>query len=77
MIEDAEKRALTPYENIRAPRPWETETDEKKTEYLKQAYTQAGEEIERRERDEDAEEKRIQEQIALIKAKHSKSLQKE
>ena len=71
MIDNVEKKAQTPFENIRTPRPWEIDTDEHKRKYMKSAYIEVEKKIDRREAEKDKEESRIQAEIDAIRRKNA------
>jgi hypothetical protein len=74
MIDNVEKKAQTPFENIRTPRPWEIDTDEHKRKYMKAAHIEVEQKIDRREAEKDQEEARIKAEIEAIKRKNSQKL---
>ena len=71
MIDNAEKKAQTPFENIRTPRPWEIDTDEHKRKYMKAAHLEVESKIDRREAEKDQEEARIKAEIEAIRRKNA------
>ena len=74
MIDNVEKKAQTPFENIRTPRPWEIDTDEHKRKYMKAAHIEVEQKIDRREAEKDQEEARIKAEIEAIRRKNSQKL---
>ena len=71
MIDNVEKKAQTPFENIRTPRPWEIDTEEHKRKYMKAAHIEVEQKIDRREAEKDQEEARIKAEIEAIRRKNS------
>ena len=71
MIDNVEKKAQTPFENIRTPRPWEIDTDEHKRKYMKAAHIEVEQKIDRREAEKDQEEARIKAEIEAIRRKNA------
>ena len=71
MIDNVEKKAQTPFENIRTPRPWEIDTEEHKRKYMKAAHIEVEQKIDRREAEKDLEEARIKAEIEAIRRKNS------
>ena len=71
MIDNAEKKAQTPFENIRTPRPWEIDTDEHKRKYMKAAHLEVENKIDHREAEKDQEEARIKAEIEAIRRKNA------